>query len=229
MRANGENGALETELQTRLRRLERAHHRLTGGLALASLLLAAAIAAIAWLATRAPEDSLRVSELVVTDPQGVARVRIGGDLPDAVIEGRRVPRGSKAAGVVLYDRSGQERGGYVTWDEGDNIGLTLDGRRGQNALFVAGPDGSAALQLWHGDGLIELRADGDGARLSQSVGQRVALQQPAIARIGARTCALFRDGLRSEVPDGLDPAQVRGICLRRFAESACAACLDDAP
>ncbi|MCD9031989.1 hypothetical protein LDO32_09675 [Luteimonas sp. Y-2-2-4F] len=220
---------MEAELQTRLLRLERTQRRLAGWLALASLMLAAAIAALAWLAARpSGGGSLQVSELVVTDPQGVARVRIGGDLPDAIIEGRRVPRGSKAAGVMLYDRSGQERGGYVTWDEGDNIGLTLDGRGGQNALFVAGPDGSAALQLWHGDGLIELRADGDGARLSQSLGQRVLLQQPAIARIGARTCARFRDGLRDEVPEGLDPAQIRGICLRRFAESACATCLDGA-
>src|ERR1051325_4224555 len=54
-------------------------------------------------------QSLRVSELVVVDPKGVERVRIGGDLPDAVINGKRVPRGEKAGGVLLYDGSGQER------------------------------------------------------------------------------------------------------------------------
>src|SRR4051812_12835677 len=70
-------------------------------------------------------QSLRVSELVVVDPKGVERVRIGGDLPDAVINGKRVPRGEKAAGVLLYDGTGQERGGYVTFEPSSNIALTL--------------------------------------------------------------------------------------------------------
>src|SRR5262249_734247 len=71
--------------------------------------------------------SLKVSELVVVDPKGVERVRIGGDLPDATINGKRVPRGEKAAGVLLYDTTGQERSGYVTWESG-NVGLTIRAR-----------------------------------------------------------------------------------------------------
>ena len=49
--------------------------------------------------------TMRVSELVVVDSKGVERVRIGGDLPDAFISGKRIPRGQQAARVLLYDAS----------------------------------------------------------------------------------------------------------------------------
>jgi hypothetical protein len=100
------------------------------------------------------QESLRVSELVVVDPQGVERVRIGGDLPDAVINGKPIPRGQKVAGVILYDGTGQERSGYVTFEPSGNVGLTLDTRKRQSALFVSGPDEGSALQLWHENDLI---------------------------------------------------------------------------
>lgn len=58
-------------------------------------------------------DSLTVRELVVLDTSDVVRVRIGGDLPDAVVGGQTRDRGQDAAGVVLFDETGQERGGYV--------------------------------------------------------------------------------------------------------------------
>ncbi|HRN62723.1 MAG TPA: hypothetical protein PLF73_09725, partial [Luteimonas sp.] len=112
----------------------------------------------------APPSALRATELIIVDGAGVERVRVGGDLPDAVIDGRRIDRGSKVAGVMLYDRTGQERGGYVTFDEGDNIALTLDGRQGQNALFATGPDGATVMQVWHGRQSIEMRADSTHAR-----------------------------------------------------------------
>ncbi len=70
-------------------------------------------------ASAAPK-SLRVSEVVIVDPQGVERVRIGGDVPDTVIGGKRTTRGAKAAEVLLYDGTGQERAGevrpcYASW------------------------------------------------------------------------------------------------------------------
>lgn len=220
---------MPSDIETRLLACERSSRRQRFWIAGLSLLCAGLIVATslgAAIATQATPGVLRVSELVVVDPLGVERVRIGGDLPDAVIDGKPVPRGSKAAGVMLYDRSGQERGGYVTFDTGDNIALTLDGRKGQNALFVAGPDGSVAVQLWHGAEAIELRADGNGARMTHSRHGAMTLQQPLVAALGKETCGLFRDGLRSEVPEGLSREQVHGICGRRFSAEACSACLD---
>lgn len=223
---------MHPDIQHRLDTIERRHRLAVFGLSAVCLLLASACVAL-WLRPPATDhpDRLRLRELVVVDPAGVERVRISGDLPDAVIDGKRVDRGSAAAGVMLYDRSGQERGGYVTWDEGDNVGLTLDGRQGQSALFVAGPDGAAALQIWHGGQMLDLRADADGARLSQSVDGRIQVQLPEVAALSASTCTLFRGGLAEEVPGGLPPAQVRGICEGRFSETACTACLgrDDTP
>jgi hypothetical protein len=80
-------------------------------------------------------QSLRVSELVVVGPKGVERARIGGDPPDAVINGKSIPRGEKAAGLLLYDGTGQERGGYVTFEPFSNIALTLDTKKQQVALL----------------------------------------------------------------------------------------------
>ncbi|WP_337245480.1 hypothetical protein [Luteimonas sp. gir] len=223
---------MHPDIHHRLDAIEHRHRLAVLGLGAVCLLLASACIAL-WLRSSTTEfpDRLRLRELVVVDPTGVERVRVSGDLPDALIDGKRVDRGSAAAGVMLYDRSGQERGGYVTWDDGDNVGLTLDGRQRQSALFVAGPDGAAALQIWHDGRMLDLRADADGARLSQSVDGRVQLQLPEVAALSASTCTLFRGGLAEEVPGGLPPEQVRGICESRFSETACTACLgrDDAP
>ena len=104
-------------VEQRLRRLE-----WMSALAVAGCVISAAVAVFAFAAwetdaqTSPMPQALRVSELVVVDPKGVERVRIGGDLPDATINGKRVPRGEKAAGVLLYDGSGQERSGYVTFE-----------------------------------------------------------------------------------------------------------------
>jgi hypothetical protein len=109
-----------------------------------------------------PPTSLRVTELVVLDSKGVERVRIGGELPDALIGGKKVPRGQKAAGVILYNGRGQERSGYVTFEPSGNVGLTLDSNKSQVAYFIAGRDSGSALQMWEGRDTIELRSDLEG-------------------------------------------------------------------
>lgn len=165
-------------------------------------------------------QSLRVSEIVVVDPEGVERVRIGGDLPDAVINGKRIPRGQKVAGVILYDGTGQERSGYVTFEPSGNVGLTLDTRKRQSALFVSGPDEGSALQLWHENDLIEFRSDSDGTRMTSAKDGIVILQQPDLKKMSNNTCAAYKEAL-SRFPR----EQVMRDCLRRFQNSACKACL----
>ena len=163
--------------------------------------------------------SLKVSELVVVDSKGVERVRIGGDLPDAVYNGKRVPRGGKAAGVLLYDDTGRERGGYVTWGS-ENIGLTLDSAKQQVALFAAGLEGSA-LNMRYGKDSIELRSDEDGSRITAVQDGRIVMQQPSPIKISTSGCADYRT-IRSK--RSLERAM--SICQQRFTERACRACLD---
>ena len=98
---------------------------------------------------------ITVSQINVVDENGVVRARIGGDLPDAVINGKTMPRGEKVAGVLLYDGTGQERSGYVTGSSG-NVFLTLDTRTKQTALFAAGRSGGAALRLSFQDDAVDL-------------------------------------------------------------------------
>jgi len=164
-------------------------------------------------------SSLKVSELVVVDPKGVERVRIGGDLPDATINGKRVPRGEKAAGVLLYDTTGQERGGYVTWESG-NVGLTLDTRKSQVALFAAGLEGSA-LVMWHGKDSVDVRSDEDGSRITAVQNGSIVSQQPSTIKMSTGSCEDYRQ-LRAK--GSLERAM--SICQQRFTESVCRACLD---
>jgi hypothetical protein len=163
---------MQADLEGRLLACERDNRRLRAWVMALALLVATTLCllllrtATATSPQPSPVGPLRVSELIVVDPQGIERVRIGGEV----------------AGVMLYDRTGQERGGYVTFDTGDNVALTLDGRKSQNALFVAGPDGSTAMQIWHGPHAIELRADENGSRLSHTQAGRppgTSLRRPS--------------------------------------------------
>ncbi|WP_456425154.1 hypothetical protein [Rhodocaloribacter sp.] len=149
--------------------------------------------------------------------RGVVRVRIGGQLPDA----GPVPRGGVPAGVLLYDSTGQERGGYVTFDSG-NVILTLDGRRSQSAFFVADTTGETALRIWYGKNLIDLRADKDGARITAVQDGHVVFQQPEIADPeSSHICAALRE-LRGQVDD----ARLLAVCRERMSDAACRACLE---
>lgn len=165
-------------------------------------------------------DSISAREIAVVDGKGVIRARLSGDLPDGVMaNGHVAKRGSKAAGVMLYDEQGIERGGYVTQDEGSNVMLTLDSKYRQSTLFVAGPEDSqaSALRLWSAAGSVELRSDTNGARLSFADKNGVHLQQPAVA-MTPDTCTDYKK-LEQQYPG-------KGICRSRFTEAACKVCMD---
>lgn len=124
---------------------------------------------------------LAVSELTVLDEQGVVRARIGGKLPDAVFDGRTHPRGQGAAGVLLHETTGQERGGFVTFDSG-HVGLTLDNRvGGQAGEFIAGPANGAVFREHTGSTILEMKADEDGPSLHMLQDKQVVFHEPAIA------------------------------------------------
>jgi hypothetical protein len=175
----------------RLQKLER-RLRLSNCLWLLTMI---AVTVAAWARTAETQQNpsaLRASELVVVDQKGAERVRISGELPDAMINGKRVPRGEKAAGVVLYDAAGNERSGYVTFEPSGNVGLTLDTKKQQVAFFVAGPDSGSALQMWNGTDLVELRSDENGSRVTAVKDRQVVMQEPAVTKMSAETCEAYR-------------------------------------
>lgn len=156
-------------------------------------------------------ETLRVQELVVVDSAGVVRARIGGNLPDAVIQGRTAPRGDNAAGILLYDNTGQERGGYVTFDSSGLVALTLDGREKQTAFFVADTSGATALRVWHEKDLVELRASEDGARFTAVSNGQVMFQEPEIKHPESTAACSALRGFRERV----DQARLMTACRER--------------
>ena len=167
--------------------------------------------------------TLTVSELNIVDPHGVVRVRVGGDLPDAVINGKRVPRGQRAAGVLLYDDTGQERGGYITFSPGRQVALTLDNRTsGQTATLIAGAEGGSALNLSYGNDLVELRVDDEtGPSIHAVRGKQVAFHVPPVVNFQATEgCTELRAAMTKHPRE-----QVLDWCRARVSEEACQACL----
>ena len=112
---------MEPDIIARITALERSNRQLRTVL-LAPTLALPLLAVLAFNTSRhlhpgalQTADSLHVRQLVVIDSQGTVRARVGAHLPDAVIDGRRVRRGEDVAGILLYDDTGRERGGYVTF------------------------------------------------------------------------------------------------------------------
>ncbi len=199
-------------LEARLRRVT-----LIFGLAITVI---AIVVAFAWVRA-SHHDVLSVQTLRIVDEHGVERVRIGGELPNAA------SRGDQAAGVLIYDNTGQERGGYVTFDRGRNAVLTLDTRKGMVVLLAADSTEGAALRLWGSDfaDWLDLRAGSAGPRLTVARANEIVLQQPPmLADDAAREC----DEIKSELSRlAVQPPvqEVLRACKQHMPEAACRACL----
>lgn len=165
-------------------------------------------------------EKITAREIVVVDAQGVVRARMSGDMPDAVMAGGHVSkRGTKAAGFMLYDEEGIERGGYVTMDTGSNAMLSLDSKHQMIAHIVAGPDQepAAALRLGSAKHAVELRSDLNGSRMSLEKERTVIQQMPAIETLAPETCQKQIE-YEKAFPG-------RAVCRARYTAEACTRCL----
>ncbi len=129
--------------------LERRCRRLTYFQVLLGAAFATYVGWSHWEAPAAAQEgpqSITVSSIDVVDPAGTVRVRIGGALEGEVRNGKQIQR-PPLAGVLLFDETGRERSGYVTFpDEGSQVGavaLTLDTPERQSVLFTAQSEGAA--------------------------------------------------------------------------------------
>lgn len=221
---------MSDDLATRLAALER-RWRIVVGMQCALFLgfIAVLVTGLKGAPVPAQEQTvLTVSELAVVDEKGTVRVRIGGQVPDAIIDGKPVPRDGRAAGVVLYDDTGAERSGYLTFSSPtSNVVLTLDNQRRslngqrQTALFAAGPDGGSALRLWYNDNAVELNVGAEGPVIHATQNKRAAFHEPPVQNPETtEMCQAFRQA-RTRFSD----AQLLDMCLNRSSEAACRACL----
>src|SRR5689334_9713702 len=112
------------------------------------LLVIANVTALGAIAAsnRTP-DVLRVRGIEIVDDRGVVRVRIAAPLPDPIDHGRVSKRDAPLSGILIYDATGSERGGYATDDDraGGNALLTLDSVNDQVVTLVAYPRRGAEL------------------------------------------------------------------------------------
>lgn len=216
------------DVEARINELEHSHLALRRRLRLqnfgilALLVISTTSGAIAAVNARTSQfEHIVARDITVIDAKGKVRARMTSDAPDGVMAGGHVAkRGTKAAGFLIYDEEGIERGGYVTMDEGSNAMLSLDSKHLMLANLIAGPsqEGASVLNL-RGGALrqMEARVDSDGARLSFFEGGVVKLQTPKISSLTPETCEDYK-GLEHQYPG-------KNVCLTRFTETACEACL----
>lgn len=96
------------------------------------------------------DSVLTLRELVIVDETGQERVRLGTELPDPLLLGKRSARGGEVAGLLLFDAEGSERGGYVTGTR--SAALTLD-ELGRAAIHLGvGDRGDIHFQMADGRG-----------------------------------------------------------------------------
>ncbi len=95
-------------------------------------------------------QGLKLRSLTIVDEKGTPRVVLGAPLPDAKYGKRPRP----AAGILIFDETGAERGGYVTSDGKDaEAYLTLDNAAGgQAAMLLANAQKGATLVVMNADG-----------------------------------------------------------------------------
>jgi hypothetical protein len=131
-----------------------------------------------------PADGvLHVRGLVVEDPNGHERLRLGAPLPDPVIHGVRRKRSGVVSGLLILDANGNERGGFVTADASGEAFLGLDSEEEQKVLLLANPKGGVNFILTNNDGnSVQLTAFGNGPSLRLRKKDQVIAELPAPAK-----------------------------------------------
>ena len=125
--------------------------------------------------------------------------------------------------MLLYDQTGRERSGYVTFESSGNVGLTLDGRQGQTAFFLAGPTGGTGLRMWRGNNWVELRTDEGGARVGAVRANELVFREPSAteAEVNAYCVDLKAEFKRTGASDAL----LLPACRQRFRLQDCQRCV----
>jgi hypothetical protein len=123
---------------------------------------------------------LRVRGISVVDERGTERVYIGAPVVAPMSFGKRFRRDGPASGILLFDREGNERSGYVTSDVGrSNVFFTLDSLERQQVLFISPDEGGAHLKfLDRNENGLDLGVAEKGAFIRTDRGGQVVFTAP---------------------------------------------------
>ena len=127
------------------------------------------------------KETLRLRRLAIVDENGTERVVISAPVPDPISLGKRLPRGGKVSGVLLFDAEGNERSGYVTADGYPNVMFTLDDLSRQRTLFMTEPHGSTSFWLFADNGnSFQLNVNGESSHFKVKNRGKVTTEQPSV-------------------------------------------------
>jgi hypothetical protein len=153
--------------ENRIGRLERSLRRTQWAMLGLSIVVVAL--SLAWYGVGGiTQRHITANRMVIVDDSSAVRVRLGEDKQDT----KRV---SRATGVVLYDKTGHERGGMATMDNGrvafgldapnvpdgasDLVGMMVDAK-GHVMFAVAGNQGNPVVMMKSADagGALQIMA-----------------------------------------------------------------------
>lgn len=111
----------------------------------------------------APDHERIVARRIdIVDASGTIRMTLSGAMPAPIIDGIQYRRAINAAGLVLYDEKGSERGGFGTADiEGGMAVLALDHPATDAVGWRVSPDGAVSFVFNQAPPLVREPALGD--------------------------------------------------------------------
>lgn len=93
-------------------------------------------------------DRLAVRRLDIVDEKGIIRMTLGAPVPEPIVDGIQYKRIFPASGLLVFDKDGSERGGYVVADiEGSAVANVQDHANGDAIGWKIMPDGSVTFQI----------------------------------------------------------------------------------
>lgn len=160
-----------SDVETRIARLESAN-RLYRKLLIVPCLAVLSFAVVAFKPHEGVQDLIKAKKLVVVDDDGKERVVIGRPAGESGKDASGVfvydPRGQlrvstaspqpnppgegqrrdAASGLLIYDATGKERGGFGTLDDGTAV-CALDGKDHEAVAMVVWPNGLPTFGMWN--------------------------------------------------------------------------------
>jgi len=171
-------------------------------------------------------ERLAVRRLDVVDENGVIRMTLAAPTPLPIMDGIQYKRAFPASGLTIYDKNGDERGGFGVADiEGSAVVLAQDHANIDAIGWRIMPDGSVSFQINERPPLV--RSPELDNRLLPGIGAATRIRM-SVAADGAPSIALadkqdrprVRLALTSEGYGAIEFLNAEGKVVETFAPEA---------